>query len=94
MTIVCAIMFRRCEEIPSVDQMICPCAAFVSFLIHLGITSHTSNWHFVVIKGSTEMCVCRNIEGVIRFRNQIDHDLGLWEQQISKVWWKVVGYTG
>jgi hypothetical protein len=93
MTIVCAIMFWQCEEIPSLDQMICPCSAFVSFLMHLGFTSHWSKWHFVLIKGFAEMCVCQNIGGGIRLSNQIDPDFGLLEQLIPKVWWKVVGYT-
>ncbi len=94
MTIVCVIMFWRCEEIPSVDRMICQYSAFVSFLMYLGFTSHWSEWHFVVIKGSVEMCIGIKIGGGIRLPNQIDHDLGLWEQPIPKVWWKVVGYTG
>ncbi len=69
MTIVYAILFWQCEEIPSVDQMICPCAAFVSFVMHLGFTSHWSDWHFVVIEGSAEMCICQNIGGGIRLPN-------------------------
>jgi hypothetical protein len=94
MTIVCAIMFWQCEEIPFVDQMICPCSAFVSFIMHLGFTSHIREWHFVVVEGSAEMCECQNIGGGIRLPNPIHRDIGLWEQPIPKVWWKVVGYTG
>jgi hypothetical protein len=74
--------------------MICPCAALLGFLVHLGFTSHWSKWHFIVVEGSTEMCICQNFGGGVRFSNQIDPDLGLWEQLITKVWWKVVGYTG
>jgi hypothetical protein len=78
-TIVCAIMFWQCEEIPAVNQMICPCTKFVDFLVHLSLTSHWSEWHFVVVEGSTEMCICQNVGGGIRLLNQIDFDLGLWE---------------
>ncbi len=74
--------------------MICPCSTFVSFLIHMGFTSHRSEWYFVAIKGSVEMCICQNVASGIRLLNQIDHDLGLREQSIPKVRWKVVGYTG
>jgi hypothetical protein len=66
MTIMCVIMFWLCEEIPYVDQMICPCAVFVSFLVHLRFTSHWSKWHFVVIEKSAEMHVCQNVGGGIR----------------------------
>jgi hypothetical protein len=61
MTIECAVMFWQCEEIPSINQMICPCSLFVGFLMHLGFTSHRSEWHFVVIKGSAEMCICQKL---------------------------------
>jgi hypothetical protein len=30
MTIMCALIFCQYEEIPSINRMICPCAAFVS----------------------------------------------------------------
>ncbi len=56
--IVCAIVFWWYEKMPFIDQMICPCAAFVGFLMHLGLTSHWSEWHFIVVKGSPEMCIC------------------------------------
>ncbi len=93
-TIVGEIMFWQCEELPAVNQMICQCTAFVGFLVHLGLTSHWSNWHFVVVKGSAEMCICQNVGGGIRLSNQIDYDLSLWEQPaIPEVWRKVVGYT-
>ncbi len=78
-TIVCAIMFWQCGEIPAVNQMMCPCTAFVSFLVHLGLTSHFSKWHFVVVEGSAEMCICQNVGEGIKLSNQIDCDLGLWE---------------
>ncbi len=65
-----------------------------SFLMHLGFTSHWSEWHFVVIKGSAEMRICQNVQVGIRLPNWIDHDLGMWEQPIPKVWWKDIGYTG
>ncbi len=73
--------------------MICPCATLVGFLMYLGLTSHWSEWHFIVVKGSTEMCICLNAGGGIRLSNEIDPNLGLWEQPIPKIWWKVVSYT-
>jgi hypothetical protein len=87
-------VFWQCEVIPYIYPMICPCAAFVSLLVHLDFQSYQSKWHFVVIKRSAEMCKCQNIGGGIRLPHEIDCDLGLWEQLIPKVWWKVVGYTG
>jgi hypothetical protein len=74
--------------------MIYQYSAFVGFLMQLGFTSHRSEWYFVVIKRSAKMCVCQNIEGGVRLPNEVDCDLGLWEQLIPKVWWKVVGCTG
>ncbi len=68
-TIMCLMMIWQCEEIPSIDRMICPCTAFVSLLVHLGFTSHQSKWHFVVIKGSADMHACQNIGGGIRLTN-------------------------
>ncbi len=53
-----------------------------------------SKWHFVVVEGSAEMCICQNVEGGIRLSDQINCDLTLWEQPIPKSWWEVVGYTG
>jgi hypothetical protein len=67
---------------------------FVSLLMHLGFTSHWSEWHFVVIERFAEMRVCQNIGGGIELPNKIDCHLGLWEQPIPKAWWKVFGYTG
>ncbi len=64
-TIVCGIMFWQCEEIPIFDQMTCPCTVFVGFLVHLGLTSNCSEWHFVVVEGSAEMCICQNVGGGI-----------------------------
>ncbi len=40
------------------------------------------------------MCICQYVVVGIRSPIQIDCDLGLWEQSIPKVWWKVGGYTG
>jgi hypothetical protein len=74
--------------------MICPCTAFVGFLMYLGLTSHWSKWHFIVVEGFAEVRICQNIGGGIRLSNQIDRDLGLWEQPIPKVWWKVISYNG
>jgi hypothetical protein len=67
---------------------------FVGFLMHLCLTSHWSERHFIAVEGSTEMCICQNIGGGIRLLNQIDLDLPLWEQPIPEAWWKVVGHTG
>jgi hypothetical protein len=78
-TIVCAIMFWQYEEIPAANRMICPCTTFVGFLVHLGLTSNWSEWHFIVVEGSAEMHICQNIGGDSRLLNQIDCDLGLWE---------------
>jgi hypothetical protein len=55
--------------------MICQCTAFVGFLMYLGLTSHWSQWHFIVVKGSAEICICQNIGGGIRLLKQIDHDM-------------------
>ncbi len=57
--------------------MICPCSVFVSFLMYMGLTSHWSEWHFIVVKDSAKMCICQNVGGGIRLSNQIDYDLGL-----------------
>jgi hypothetical protein len=38
--------------------------------------------------------IFQNVGGSIRLSSQIDYDLGLWEQPIPKVWWKVISYTG
>ncbi len=51
--VMCAIMFGGREEIPSIHQMICPCAAFVGLLMHLGLPSHRGEQHFVVVEWST-----------------------------------------
>ncbi len=49
--------------------MICPCAAFVGFFMYLGLTFHWREWHFIVVKGSTEMHICQNVGGCIRLSN-------------------------
>ncbi len=74
--------------------MICPCTPFVGFLMYLGLTSHWSKWHVIVVEGSAEMCIFQNARGGIRLSNQIDCDLGLRDQPIPAIWWKIVGYTG
>lgn len=52
------IMFGRGEEIPSIDGMICPCASLICLLVNLCIATHWRQWHFVVVEGSTEVCIC------------------------------------
>ena len=39
-TVMRAVMFGRREQIPTIHQMICPCAAFVGLFMHLSLTSH------------------------------------------------------
>ena len=58
--------------------MKCPCAAIVSFLMHPHVAAHQGEWHFVVVKWSTEVGVCRHIRGGIRLLNEIDGGFGLW----------------
>ncbi len=36
------------------------------------------------------MCMCQNVGGGIRLSNQIDLDVGLWEQPIPEVWGKLL----
>jgi hypothetical protein len=41
--------------------MICPCAVFVGLLMHLGLTSHQGEQHFVVVRATTKQQVLNGI---------------------------------
>ena len=57
MTFVCAIVFWRCADIPTVHGMKRPCATGVGFFMNLYIAPHGCQWHFVIVKRSIHVCI-------------------------------------
>ena len=57
---VCAVVLRGSGEVPIIDRVECPCAAFVRLFVDLYVAAHWGQWHFVVVKRSIHMCVCRH----------------------------------
>ena len=51
MASVCAVVLRRCAEVPAVDGMEGPCATGVGFFVYLDLTPHGCKGHLVVIEG-------------------------------------------
>ena len=60
MASVCAVVLRRCAEVPAVDGMEGQRAAGVRFLVYLDSTPHWRKWHLVVVEGSIQVGICRN----------------------------------
>ena len=74
---VSAIVFGGGKEIPAVDGVVRPCSPLVSRLMNLDLAAHWRQWHFVVVKRSTEMGVGRDSWRCIGLPQKIERDFCL-----------------
>jgi len=56
-TFVGAVVFRGSGKVPTIDQVECLCAAFVRLFVDLYVAAHGPQWHFIVVKRATHVCI-------------------------------------
>ena len=56
-TFVGAVAVRGNGEVSTIDRVECPRAAFVRLFVDLYIAAHWCQWHFIVIKRTTHVCI-------------------------------------